>query len=89
MTSVAPIGTPDSSTPAADSKATKCQPETNSKYSIESPSAERSDYLDENNQKRLDCSMADCVYQVLCTPICGVIGCFICITEFCYVKHTE
>ena len=89
MASVAPIGSPNSSTHSANSKLTKCQNKTSSIYSIENVSVERLEDLDENNQKRLDCSMVHCMYQILCTPICGVIGCLICFTEFCYVKHKE
>ena len=89
MASVAPIGSPNSSNHSADSKATKCQSRTESKYSITNLSVDRRENLDESDQKRLDCSMVDCVYHILCTPICGVIGCFISFTEFCYVRHTE
>ena len=89
MVSVAPIGSPNHSTHSDDFKATKCQTMTNSKYSTENLSVERCEDLGENNRKRLDCSMVDCVYQILCAPVCGVIGCLICFTDCCCVRYGE
>ena len=78
MASVAPIGSTSISTHSADSKAAECQ-----------HLDERRKNLDGNNQKSLNCSMVDCVYQILCAPICGVIGCLICFSECCCVRYGD